>query len=143
MPGILKSLYFSSIVYYIIVFILPNFFTKNECGKAFKVELFYIYGIYTVVSMIWEIVTVIRIQKALDDKSLLKFNKWHTVELFMGTIARLDTFLDVLFVILIGHCYTEFIPYFVPSLFFAIINFIFPTYLLLRLCSTKFTRAQT
>ena len=61
MPGILKNLYFSTIIYYIIVFILPNFFTKNECGKAFKNELFYIYGIYTFFSMIWEIYTVLKI----------------------------------------------------------------------------------
>ena len=57
-------------------------------------------------------------------------------------IARLDTFLDVLFVILIGHCYTEFMPYFVPSLFFAIVNIIFPFYMLIRLCNTKYSKAQ-
>ena len=61
MPGILKRLYLSSIFYYTIVFILPNFFTKNECGKAFKVELFYIYGVYTLISMILETYAVIRI----------------------------------------------------------------------------------
>lgn len=81
---------------------------------------------------------MLRIQKLLNDKKLLKFNSWHFVELFMGSIARTDTFLDILFVLLISNCWSTYLPWIIPTMTFAIMNFIFPLFMLLKLMSTDF-----
>ena len=72
----------------------------------------------------------------LAKPNLLKFNKWHVVELFMGSIARTDTLLDICFVHIIGNCWEDFIPWLIPSAFFAFINLLFPMIMLLRLLKT-------
>lgn len=88
---------------------------------------------------VWEIVVVLRIQRLLEKSHLLKFNKWHVVELFMGIIARTDTFLDILFVHLIANCWDTYLPWIIPSMTFAISNLVFPFCMLLYLLlkSTK------
>ena len=64
---------------------------------------------YAVLNAAWEIYVVLRIQTQIrakfknkeKAKKLLDFNRWHVVELFMGQIARLDTFLDFLFIVIL------------------------------------------
>jgi len=51
----------------------------------------------------------------------------------MGSIARTDTFLDILFLHLIMNCWDSFVPYVYSSLSFAIVNLIFPLLMLVRL----------
>ena len=58
-------------VYYIIVFLLPYFFIKHDCGKTFDMALYYIYGAYMLLSAIWEVYTVLKIQNLLNNKKLL------------------------------------------------------------------------
>ena len=61
---------------------------------------------------------------------MLDFNRWHVVELFMGQIARLDTFLDFMFIVVTGEC-PELKFWFYASSFYMIANFIWPTFMLL------------
>lgn len=138
MPGIKKHLYFKTVIYLVITFALPYLAIHHECGKTYELWLFYVYGAYIFLSGAWEIYKVLEIQRLLEDKNLLSFNKWHVVELFMGSIARTDTFLDILFLHLIVNCWNEFEPWCIASLTFAVLNFIFPVIFLLRLLKTDF-----
>ncbi len=137
MPGIQCQLYVWSAIYYTIMFILPQFAIIHECEKTFDVWLFYVYGAYLFLQAVWEIFTVFRIQKELNDKTLLSFNKWHFVELLMGAIARTDTFLDILFVTIILNCASEFIVWVSICTTFAILNLIFPLSMLMALLCKK------
>ena len=92
------ELYIMSIAYYVMMFILP-IVLKDEDKKGYNVVLYLIYGLYFLVSAFIEINTVMKIQKLAASKDLLQFNRWHFMEMFMGQIARLDTFLD--FIILL------------------------------------------
>ena len=84
MPRIKQQLYAWTITYYFITFFLPFFFTFNDCGKTFKPTLYYIYLGYTALNSLWEIYTVLKIQRCVKKASILHFNKWHFVELCMG-----------------------------------------------------------
>ena len=133
MPGTKKMLYFWTLVYYFIVFVAPPIFKMHECDKTFHIGLFIMYGIYLFLTSIWEIKVVLSIQKLLGNKKLLHFNKWHVVELFMGAIARTDTFLDICFIHILVDCWQIYEPWIIPSLSFAIINLLFPLYMLIKL----------
>ena len=142
MPGIKRQLYYWSIVYYFLTFAAPYMFIEHECENTYDITLFYLYGLYLVLSGIWEIYKVMQIQKMLGKKTLLSFNKWHVVELFMGSIARTDTFLDICFVHIIANCWEDFIHWVIPSGIFACINLIFPFFMLLRLLKNDFGNSQ-
>lgn len=133
MPSIKRQLYFWSVVYYVIVFALPFVFKQQACYKTFYPELFYIYIAYIVLCALWEIYTVLKIQKTVKNAKILKFNSWHFVELLMGIVARTDTFLDILFVLLIGFCPEDYLIWLCLTGFFAILNLLFPLYMLVRL----------
>ena len=92
---------------------------------------------------IWEIWVVVRIQKLVNKSELLQFNTWHVVELLAGIVARTDTFLDICFVHIIGNCWETYLPWFIPTLTFAVLNLIFPIFMLLYLLlkSKKFGNA--
>jgi len=137
MPRIRRHLYYWSIIYYLIVLFLPYAAMNDECGKTYEPWLFYVFGCYLVFSGIWEVWQVLAIQKVAKNNRILKFNSWHVVELFMGSIARSDTFLDILFLHLIMNCWSSFGPYIYPSLSFAIVNLIFPFIMLVRLLKTE------
>ena len=108
-------MYFWSVMYYIILFALPFVFKKDYCGGLFYNELYICYGSYAILNAGWEVYVVLRIQTAIrkrfknkrDAKKLLDFNRWHVVELFMGQIARFDTFLDFLFIVIVAACLPE------------------------------------
>ena len=100
MDGITKKLYLNSVIYYIIMFICPNIFVE-ECGEGLNYISHIIYIAYAVLTFIFEIHTALKIQRKLDDPELLKFNKWHFVELIMGQIARFDTYLDLCFLVML------------------------------------------
>ena len=70
-------------IYYIVVFICPLTFVE-ECGKGLNKISHIIYGAYALMTLCFEICTALKIEKALDNERLLKFNKWHFVELLMG-----------------------------------------------------------
>ena len=55
----------------------------------------------------------------------------------MGSIARTDTFLDICFVHIIGHCSEYYLPWFIATLVFAVLNFIFPAIMLLKIICKK------
>jgi hypothetical protein len=83
MASMTAMLYFNSFVYYIIMFVCPIMFV-NQCGGGLNLISHIIYGIYSFMTIIFEIVCVLRIQKRVKNKNILKFNKWHLVELMMG-----------------------------------------------------------
>ena len=69
-------------------------------------------------------------------KRLLDFNRWHVVELFMGQIARLDTFLDFLFIVIIMDC-PELKWWLIVSGFYMASNLIFPIFMLIKMANMK------
>ena len=141
MPSIKRQLYYWSLIYYLIVFVVPYFFIDLECEKTFSNWLFVIFSLYMLASGIWETYVVFKIQKFLNDGNLLKFNKWHFVELIMGSVARTDTFLDICFVHIIANCWSIYLPWVIPALSFAVLNFLFPAFMLLRLLRANFGNA--
>ena len=50
----------------------------------------------------------------------------------MGQIARLDTFTDFMFIVILSDCQEELKFWFKATTFFMVINFIYPTYMLLK-----------
>jgi hypothetical protein len=124
------------VIYYLITLVLPYIAIKHECGKTYDPWIYYVYGAYLALSGIWEIYQVLEIQRLANNKRLLQFNSWHVVELFMGSIARTDTFLDILFLHLIMNCWNQFVPWCISSLTFAVLNITFPLIMLLRLMRT-------
>lgn len=96
MDGMTVVLYLNSFVYYIIMFVCPIVFVE-ECGGGLNMISHYIYGGYSLVTLIMEYLLVLRIERRIKNKNILKLNKWHIVELLMGQIARFDTYLDVCF----------------------------------------------
>ena len=103
MDTITWNLYFNSFIYYIIMFICPFVFVE-PCGGGVNPISHMIYLVYALLSGIFEVRTVFRIQNKVNDERVLKFNKWHWVELLMGQIARFDTYLDVCFLNLLLQC---------------------------------------
>ena len=138
MPRIKRHLYYWSIMYYLIVLVIPYVAISSECGKTYDPWLYYVYAAYITLSGIWEVWQVLEIQRVAANKRILFFNSWHFVELLMGSIARTDTFLDILFLHLIMNCWEDFLPYCISSLTFAVFNIIFPLVMLLRLLKTDF-----
>ena len=100
MDGMTYILYLNSFVYYIIMFVCPMTFVE-ECGGGLNNISHLIYAAYSFVTIILEVVLVLRIERRIKNKNILKLNKWHIVELLMGQIARFDTYLDVCFWILL------------------------------------------
>ena len=113
MQPIRVMMYFWSVMYYFILFGLSFTFKQQYCGGLFYEPLYVCYGTYAILNGIWEVYLVMRIQNKILEifnrdetraKKLLDFNRWHVVELFMGQIARLDTFLDFIFIVIIINC---------------------------------------
>ena len=50
----------------------------------------------------------------------------------MGQIARLDTFTDFMFIVILSDCKEELKFWFKITIFFMVLNFIYPTYMLIK-----------
>ena len=83
MDKITWILYSNQVIWYLIVFIFPIVFV-NECGEGLNLTCHYIYGAYSLLTIYLEIALVLQMQAHLKNDSMLKFNKWHLVELFFG-----------------------------------------------------------
>ena len=79
----------------------------------------------------YEVCAVLRIEKRIKKKSILSFNRWHVVELFMGQLARLDTFLDACFVVMLIQC--KLWNLVVPVLCFIVLMMSYPMVQIFRL----------
>ena len=77
-------LYLFTIIYYGIMFICPFVFVSHTCAVGLSHEALWIYGIYALLTAIWEVRTVLKIQHELHNKEILQFNRWHAIELLMG-----------------------------------------------------------
>jgi hypothetical protein len=76
-------MYFNALVYYVIVFVCPFLFAK-KCGKGIKYEAYYIYGGYSVYTLLFELFTLLRLQNTINNPNVFSLNKWHFVELLFG-----------------------------------------------------------
>ena len=103
MKSIGIAMYFFTFIYFGMMFGFPFIFVENECGVGIDAWVYIFYAVYAVLTAIYEVIAVKRIESAVDDE-YLKFNRWHVVELFMGQIARLDTFLDACFLVMLIQC---------------------------------------
>lgn len=130
MDGITKFQYGNSVIYYIIMFVCPVIFI-NPCGAGLNAMSHYIYGAYTLLTIISEVLIVLQIERKINNPNILEFNKWHFVELMMGLVARTDTYLDVCFFVLLFECDQWNLYYPVGALIFLYITY--PFYSLWRL----------
>lgn len=96
-------LYIMAVIYYFIMFFCPLYFVR-ECGYGLDIKSHLIYVIYAICNVIVESIIVFWIQVRISNKALLRFNKWHFIELALGTIAKFDTYLDVAFLSLTIAC---------------------------------------
>lgn len=100
---IIKFMYSNSILYYFIMIVCPIIF-RGECGPGLDITSHIIYAVYCIVAIIFEVTIVLWIKNHLKNDNLLKLNKWHIVELIFGQVARLDTYLDVCFWMMLVQC---------------------------------------
>ena len=103
MDGVTKLLYLNSLIYYTIMFVCPVIFL-GDCGEAFVDGAHYAYAAFALLTVVGEIVIVKRIEKKINNPLVLKFNKWHAVEILMGQVARFDTYLNVCLFHLLRVC---------------------------------------
>jgi len=83
MDEITTSIYINSFIYYIIVFVSPNVLVE-ECGGGIKTSSHLIYAVYSFLTALAEIIIAKRIERKIQNKNVLRLNKWHFVELLMG-----------------------------------------------------------
>lgn len=65
------------------MFVSPVIFVE-ECGLGISDTSHYIYIFYSLCTIIMEVFLVLKIQKRVQNKNILQFNKWHVVEVVMG-----------------------------------------------------------
>ena len=95
------AMYIFTFFYFGMMFALPSIYVNGECGAGIDHWVYFLYGTNALFTSIYEVVSVKLIEKTIHDRSILNFNRWHVVELFMGQIARLDTFLDACFLVML------------------------------------------
>lgn len=135
-------LYFTTVVYFGIMFGFPFAYIRGEeCGSGFPPSIFYSYLVYAIVTGVYEVYAVIKIQKEINDSQILSFNRWHVVELFMGQIARFDTFLDCCFLVLLIQC--NMWKYAIPVALFIASMLCYPVYQIFKLCKVNDNLAHT
>jgi len=130
MTPITIILYVNALIFYGICFICPFAF-KKHCGKGIDPASHYIYGIYSLLNLVMEVVLAVRIQRLVNNESILKLNKWHWVELLMGQIARLDLYTDICFLVLLVECHEDRIA--IPVASFLGVMLIYPFYMIFKL----------
>ena len=79
-----RMMYFLTVLYFVTMFMVPMVYIKGECGEGIHDWVFYFYGAQALATGLYEICAVISIQKRVNNKELLDFNKWHVMELMMG-----------------------------------------------------------
>ena len=129
------AMYILTFIYFGMIFGLPNIFSRGECGTGIESWVYYLYGAQALVTGLYEITAVKLIEKRIRKKSVLTFNRWHVVELFMGQIARLDTFLDVCFLVMLMQC--KMWNLVIPVSFFILLMLSYPLFQILRLCKVN------
>ena len=114
------------------MFSFPFSFLKGaECGDGFHHSMLICYAVYAITTAIIEVYTVLQIEKRINDKHVLSFNRWHIVELFMGQIARFDTFLDTCFFVLLVQCGLDY--FYIPVGIFIVLMHAYPFFQLFNL----------
>ena len=133
-------LYLNSFIYYIIMFVCPIVFV-NECNGGMNMITHYIYIAYSLATIYMEVWCVLKIQQNINNENILKFNKWHAMEIFMGLIARFDTYLDVCFFLMLYQCKVWNLV--IPIGFFIVLYLIYPFYKLVTLYKVNNTFMHT
>jgi len=135
------GLYVNTGIYFGIMLGLPALFTKEECGHGLDAWVFYLYAGQAILTALAELAAVKHIERKVHDKEILQFNRWHVVELFMGQIARLDTFLDACFLVMLIQC--EMWSLIVPVSIFIVLFLSYPLIQIFMLCRVDRTLAYT
>ena len=84
MKGIGYAMYILTLIYFGTMFGLPSIYINEECGAGVGVWIYYLYGAQGLLTGCYEVWAVKRIEKRIQKKSILSFNRWHVVELVMG-----------------------------------------------------------
>jgi hypothetical protein len=129
MESIGTILYVNAACYYFIAFFCPFYFA-DQCGEGLHMQTHLIYFTFALASIIIECMIVFWIQTVVHNKSLLRLNKWHCIELFLGTIGKLDTYLDLCILSMFLSCKEwHFVG---PISFFIFLALIYPIFRLFR-----------
>lgn len=80
MDGITWILYINAVLFYFICIFCPAIFAGG-CGEGIHYASHIIYTVYAIINFIFEFWIVVKIQRRLDDPTLLKLNKWHFCKL--------------------------------------------------------------
>ena len=78
------AMYIFTFFYFGMMFALPSIYVNGECGAGIEHWVYFLYGTYALLTSIHEVIAVKLIEKTIHHKSILNFNRWHVVELFMG-----------------------------------------------------------
>ena len=86
MKSIGRAMYFLTFIYFFMMFVFPALFVNGECGDGLGDWVFYLYLVQALGTGLYELIAVKLIEKTIQpyDKTILQFNRWHMVELFMG-----------------------------------------------------------
>ena len=132
MPSVGCVMYLLTFLYFGMMFGFPAIFIDGECGEGLSSWVFYLYIVQAVATAIAEGLIVKLIEEKVHKKSILKFNRWHFVELIMGQIARLDTFLDACFLVMLIQC--DMWNLVIPVSIFIVLMLSYPMVQIFRLC---------
>ena len=141
MKNIGRAMYILTFIYFGTMFGIPFQFVTRECGAGFDSWVYFFYGGQAILTLIYEIVTVKLMERRLHKKEVFEFNRWHFVEAIMGQVARLDTFLDACFLVLLIQC--EMWNLVIPVSIFIAIMVSYPMSQIFILCRVKKTLSHT
>ncbi|CAI2367823.1 unnamed protein product [Moneuplotes crassus] len=130
MDWITWILYINAALFYFICIFFPIIFA-GKCGHGISIWSHLIYTFYAMVNFAFEFFIVVKIQRQLDDPTLLALNRWHFVEALMGQIARVDFYTDICFIVLLTECHVT--GMMIPTITSITLMLIYPIYKIFRL----------
>lgn len=140
MENVGTILYINVLMYYFIMFFCPFFFVQ-ECGYGLHSNAHTLYLFYAITNVAIESIIVFWIQSRIQNKAILKFNKWHFIELVFGTLGKLDTYLDMCILSLFLQCREwHFVG---PIAFFILAALVYPIFRLSTLYKVDKTLSHT
>ena len=98
------GIYLSVVFFYLTALLIPMTEGANSCQTGQKMTVFFYYAIYAISSVMMELVFCVYLQRKVDDKDVLRFNKFHLWKIVTGQLARADFFTDVLFMMQMYSC---------------------------------------
>jgi hypothetical protein len=78
------GLYLSIFFFYFTALIIPLTEDYDSCTYGHENKVFYYYAIYAIASSVIEVIFCIYLERVIDDKEILEFNKFHVWKIVAG-----------------------------------------------------------